>query len=438
MRRHRRRRTLGRLDGGGAQRSLVDPLLALPRRRRGNLVADGTRAARRPHLGGALLGCGQRLRRRVPSRPAGAGRSRPSRVVRRAHDQRSPADRAIGRDRSPAGGRATRAVVGPAVGARSPRAVVASDVRARAARPVRRCASRDAGHEAGRRSSLDGPRPIAGRTWAGRPLAAVTAVAAITRAGSLAVTDRTCTARAVAAGAGRPRSITIGPWAARRSADELPAVRHAVDRSTASRPDVRHAVDRPASGRGRRGRSSPSGGRDRRGRSSLPDGLAERAPGADHCGRRGGRSSPTAPGLRAIREAAASGRKPTSAQAQSPGRVDCRVRRGSERPKTANAPTGLPVRAFKKFGGDLLSQGVYPQVPSALAVLTSVFGMGTGVTLPVWPPKSVVKESRDDARLPSTPEQARASEIFRRNQALGRLVPVGSTRCRAYTSGLST
>ena len=45
-----------------------------------------------------------------------------------------------------------------------------------------------------------------------------------------------------------------------------------------------------------------------------------------------------------------------------------------------------------KFGDDLLSQGVYPQVPSALAVLTSVFGMGTGVTLPVWSPKSVVKD----------------------------------------------
>src|SRR5436190_11300032 len=56
-----------------------------------------------------------------------------------------------------------------------------------------------------------------------------------------------------------------------------------------------------------------------------------------------------------------------------------------------DAPEGA---SNKKFGGDLLSQGVYPQVPSALAVLTSVFGMGTGVTLPVWPPKSVVKESR--------------------------------------------
>ena len=57
-----------------------------------------------------------------------------------------------------------------------------------------------------------------------------------------------------------------------------------------------------------------------------------------------------------------------------------------------------------KFGGDLLSQGVYPQVPSAQAVLTSVFGKGTGVTLPVWPPKSVVKECRCD-----TSEYSRAS-----------------------------
>ena len=43
-----------------------------------------------------------------------------------------------------------------------------------------------------------------------------------------------------------------------------------------------------------------------------------------------------------------------------------------------------------KSGGVLLSQGVNPQVPSALAGLTSVFGMGTGVTLSLWPPKSVV------------------------------------------------
>ena len=37
--------------------------------------------------------------------------------------------------------------------------------------------------------------------------------------------------------------------------------------------------------------------------------------------------------------------------------------------------------------GVLLSQGL-PQVPSALAGLTSVFGMGTGVTPPLWPPET--------------------------------------------------
>ena len=49
----------------------------------------------------------------------------------------------------------------------------------------------------------------------------------------------------------------------------------------------------------------------------------------------------------------------------------------------------LPFR--KKSGGVLLSQGHSSQVPSALEGLTSVFGMGTGVTPPLWPPKSVVK-----------------------------------------------
>ena len=45
-------------------------------------------------------------------------------------------------------------------------------------------------------------------------------------------------------------------------------------------------------------------------------------------------------------------------------------------------------------GGDLLSQGVAPQVPSALAGLTSVFGMGTGGSLPLYPPD---KSSSDSA-----------------------------------------
>ena len=42
---------------------------------------------------------------------------------------------------------------------------------------------------------------------------------------------------------------------------------------------------------------------------------------------------------------------------------------------------------MRKSGDDLLSQGGYPQVPSALAVFTAVFGMGTGVSPPPWPPE---------------------------------------------------
>ena len=48
-------------------------------------------------------------------------------------------------------------------------------------------------------------------------------------------------------------------------------------------------------------------------------------------------------------------------------------------------PFGLPSA---KSGGVLLSQGRSSQVPSALEGLTSVFGMGTGVTPPLWPPKT--------------------------------------------------
>jgi hypothetical protein len=44
----------------------------------------------------------------------------------------------------------------------------------------------------------------------------------------------------------------------------------------------------------------------------------------------------------------------------------------------------------RKSGGVLLSQAVSRQVPSAQEGLTSVFGMGTGVTPPLWPPKPVV------------------------------------------------
>ena len=54
----------------------------------------------------------------------------------------------------------------------------------------------------------------------------------------------------------------------------------------------------------------------------------------------------------------------------------------------------------EKSGGDLLSRAVSCQVPSAREGLTSVFGMGTGVTPPPLPPKSVVTQGDSpDGRL---------------------------------------
>ena len=48
----------------------------------------------------------------------------------------------------------------------------------------------------------------------------------------------------------------------------------------------------------------------------------------------------------------------------------------------------------KKSGDVLLSQGVSPQVPSALAGLTAVFGMGTGVAPPPWSPETLRSADR--------------------------------------------
>ena len=52
---------------------------------------------------------------------------------------------------------------------------------------------------------------------------------------------------------------------------------------------------------------------------------------------------------------------------------------------------------FKRFpvsnlnlGGDLLSHRVSPAVPSALVSLTSEFGMGSGVTSLLWPPRNLI------------------------------------------------
>ena len=47
------------------------------------------------------------------------------------------------------------------------------------------------------------------------------------------------------------------------------------------------------------------------------------------------------------------------------------------------------ISSLRNPGGDLLSQGASPQVPSARAGLTAVFGMGTGVSPPLWPPETL-------------------------------------------------
>src|SRR5438552_366315 len=52
------------------------------------------------------------------------------------------------------------------------------------------------------------------------------------------------------------------------------------------------------------------------------------------------------------------------------------------------------------LGNDLLSHRVTPAVPSALEGLTSVFGMGTGVSPPQWSPNNGnYTEPRDRTQL---------------------------------------
>ena len=68
-----------------------------------------------------------------------------------------------------------------------------------------------------------------------------------------------------------------------------------------------------------------------------------------------------------------------------------RAAAGCSGPRTTKSPSSelegdLVIR---NPGGDLLSQGASPQVPSARAGLTAVFGMGTGVSPPPWPPETV-------------------------------------------------
>jgi hypothetical protein len=70
------------------------------------------------------------------------------------------------------------------------------------------------------------------------------------------------------------------------------------------------------------------------------------------------------------------------ASPQAPQR-SCRTVPNAEEP-----PFEAALRAIKA-GGDLLSQAVAHQVPSARRGLTALFGMGRGVSPSLWPPKSL-------------------------------------------------
>jgi hypothetical protein len=133
---------------------------------------------------------------------------------------------------------------------------------------------------------------------------------------------------------------------------------------------------RPVSRDGRRAGEPPVRGRPalrapRRGGSSPPSSP-----------RRGGRGGRGGMGARYRRPQSFFGRFTPAGVGREPKNV-------AERPspRRDQGPPKGPLIS-EKPGGDLLSRGVSPQVPSARAGLTSVFGTGTGVAPPPWPPET--------------------------------------------------
>ncbi len=68
--------------------------------------------------------------------------------------------------------------------------------------------------------------------------------------------------------------------------------------------------------------------------------------------------------------------------------ADDRTGPGSERETSPYRLLGKGSLSQKYSGDVLLSQGAAPQVPSALTGLTSVFGMGTGISPSLRPPET--------------------------------------------------
>src|SRR3990172_8787750 len=69
------------------------------------------------------------------------------------------------------------------------------------------------------------------------------------------------------------------------------------------------------------------------------------------------------------------------------GSVERNRRRGPSEVDKSGTPRGWHPRSSIISGDVLLSQDSVVPLPSALEGLTSVFGMGTGVTPPPWSPE---------------------------------------------------
>src|SRR4051812_40948419 len=74
-----------------------------------------------------------------------------------------------------------------------------------------------------------------------------------------------------------------------------------------------------------------------------------------------------------------------AAQGQALGRDVLRV---SGHRNTKSRLRGRLERIIERTGGDLLSQALAGQVPSALRGLTALFGMGRGISPVQYPPKT--------------------------------------------------
>src|SRR5207248_5385309 len=121
-------------------------------------------------------------------------------------------------------------------------------------------------------------------------------------------------------------------------------------------------------------------------------------------------------GGRGRRDAHVPGRRPAVRAAPGPRRRSVRASLADRRRGIERAASRRPV--LKISGGDLLSREVALRVPSALAGLTSLFGMGRGVPLPVRPPKL------SKARTNCAPSKLHSSTLVFKIKTLGQLVRV--------------